>query len=755
MSGPSFAGEAAVSGDPLPELIAILQEEAQSEAGSPGRGLAALARLNPLVAVRWLGRCAEEASRWEERELAAALSDLAGVVASERDAAAAAALVDVLPRFPVGVDAEPVAALAAMIPPAERGPGLRSVMERALRREPAHAGLLRVAAEAAVAAGAEEEARRLLDRLARSDSRLATVQYVKRLRGSLMEETGPGARIALLSSFTINPLLPYLDLECRSRGIRPEIYVAPFNTWAQEMLGADTGLRGHQPEIVFLSVSIDDLVGGLDGVLSSEEAADAGDMALERVLDAVRRFTSWSDAILVVHSFHSAFRDPLGVLQGRVTTSRTAWLARLNDRLADAVRAMPRVYLLDMQEILLHRSGGPIDQPKLRHMAGMRLPEKALGDVARAYMRYLAPLKGLTRKCIVLDLDNTLWGGVVGEDGMHGIRLGDTAPGSEYREFQGYLRDLARRGFLLAVNSKNNEEDALQVIREHPSMVLREEAFAATRINWLPKPDNMRSLAEELSLGLDSFVFLDDNPNERELMRQALPEVLTAELPTDPALYRSVLEGLPELQMLVVTEEDLTRVGQYRARRQRDVSRLRSDTLESYLESLEIALTVRPAAEDTLPRIHQLFQRTNQFNLTTRRYEAGELAAAARDPASRLYTVSARDRFGDHGLVATALVRAVAEGWVIDSLLMSCRVIGYGVETALLAAIVDDALAAGAARVVGEFVATAKNAPARDFYERHAFTHAGTSNGTSRWHLVAPATVAFPSWIAIERTHAA
>jgi FkbH-like protein len=371
--------------------------------------------------------------------------------------------------------------------------------------------------------------------------------------------------------------------------------------------------------------------------------------------------------------------------------------------------------------------------------------------MARRYAGYIAPLKGLTRKCVVVDLDNTLWGGVVGEDGPRGIHLGDTAPGVEYQDFQRYLAALSARGVLLAVNSKNNPEDALEVIRSHEGMVLREAAFSAVRVNWRPKPENMVSIAEELSLGLDALVFLDDSPEERALMRDSLPQVLTPEMPTDPALYRQTVEALPQLQSLVVTETDLTRVEQYRARRQREQARDGATSVEEFLHSLEITLQIAPADDSTLARVHQLFQRTNQFNLTTRRHGLEQLTAWARDPGWRLYTVRSRDRFGDHGLVAVALVRLDPATWVIDSFVMSCRVISYGVETALLATVCEAATSAGAGTVIGEFVETRKNLPARDFYARHGFAADGSADGVTRWTLALPGgAVQRPAWVALE-----
>jgi FkbH-like protein len=293
------------------------------------------------------------------------------------------------------------------------------------------------------------------------------------------------------------------------------------------------------------------------------------------------------------------------------------------------------------------------------------------------------------------------------------------------------------------------------VIRGHDEMLLREDVFSAVRINWDSKAANMRSIADELSLGLDAFVFIDDSDKERALMRQALPQVLTPEMPRDPSRYRETLEALPELQVLTVTDADRTRTRQYVERRQREHLRVEAQTPGDYLASLGIAAEMGMATERTLSRVHQLFQRTNQFNLTGRRYELGTLSSRAGAADWRIYTSSVSDRFGDHGLVATALVHVTPDAWIVDNLVMSCRVIGYGVEDALLARLAADARAAGARAVRGEFITSPKNAPAREFYSRHDFVRESAHDGTEHWSRDLGRDMPSPSWIALRAPHGA
>jgi FkbH-like protein len=720
--------------------------------------LIAFAALDPGGATAWIvEQLPADVAETPRRRLARFLAALADSLARSPDAVPPRTLVALLARYGDLLTAEAAAELSSLARTGAVDPVLDEALRGALERAPANGGLLRPAAELAAAVGDHGRAHDLLTRLGRASGDLATVQYVYHARGKLIRADMPRVRIALLSSFTIDQLVPHVDLACRGVRLDPEFYVAPFNSWERETFGEGSALQQFDPQIAFLAVAADDLVPQL-ATHGDADLPSIGAAAVDRLLAAAERFTTWSSAILIVHGLHSTFRDPLGPAAGRDGPSRGEILSELNTRLAEGLRAMPRAYYLDLPDLLTRRrqGAGGVDNPKMRHLAAMRLSEHVLGDLAATYTHYIAPLKGRTRKCIVLDLDNTLWGGIVGEDGPHGIRLGLTAPGSEYREFQQYLLGLTRRGFLLAINSKNNDADALEVIRSHEAMVLREDAFSAMRINWESKANNILAIADELSIGLDSLVFIDDNEKERALMRHAHPDVLTPEMPRDPARYRETLESLPELQVLSVTDEDRSRTRQYVERRQRETLRVTAQTHAEYLESLHIEAEIGLVSDRTTTRVHQLFQRTNQFNLTGVRYDPGTLAARATAPEWRIYTTSVKDKFGDHGLVASAVVHVESNAWTIENLVMSCRVIGYGVEDALLAQIALDAAAAGASWLDGDFIASKKNAPARDFYSRSSFTqHVATSEKEHWRREIDSGDTMMPAWITARTSHGA
>jgi FkbH-like protein len=724
------------------EIEAVTRQAAEAlESASLSDRLAAFAAADPVGCASVL----VERMDLEPQHLKRALRILGERGSSRLTPALCAAVAE---RWGTAFAPEDLTQLLGSLPVDAWTDGLVRIVDQVLARSPRHAGLLRLRIGVAVHRQEHAVLDECLDQLVVAEPSWATAAFAaKTRRRALRPAHQTAARIALLSSYTIDPLVPFLENEIHGIGASPEIYVAPFNTWAREVVDPSSRLRAFDPKVAVLAVALDDLVSDLSGPLRGDALRAAGEAALGRLLDAAEQFSAWSGAVLVVHGFWSVFGATATPAEARVGPTRPEWIAALNARLAAALRELPRAHLFDVGAHLIRCGGG--DDAKMRHLAGMRLPQAVLPSLARAMAGYVAPSLGLTRKCVVVDLDNTLWGGIVGEDGPSGIRLGNTAPGSEFVEFQRFLKSLSERGILLAVNSKNNPGDAAEVLQNHPAMVLREADFSAIRINWKPKPENMASIAQELNLGLDSLVFVDDNPDEREQMRQMLPEVLTVDLPPDPARYRALLESLPQLQVLEVTAEDRARATSYRAQQERTEIRRAAASLEEYLASLEISIEVEPVSDRTAQRVAQLFQRTNQFNVTTRRYDVSDVQRFARDPGATFLALHARDRFGDHGLVAVVLARDDAGVCLIDSLLMSCRVIGYGIETALLCAVQDAALEAGADRLAGEFIPTSKNGPARDLYDRHGLVQMETVGGVERWECKLPGErLRMPPWIA-------
>jgi FkbH-like protein len=624
-----------------------------------------------------------------------------------------------------------------------------------LKREPADIEAVRVLYRILRERQRAPQAHDALDRLVALDPSAATATFAHRERAKLGEMPGRPVRIALLSSYVLDPLIPFLDVECRRAGLVPAFYTGPFNQYTQEVLDPGSGLYAFGPEVVFVGLDLEDLCPAVRGVPSADELQRAREDIRGRIATLVSELHARSRALIVVHELALTGPSAHGVLDNRRADGLAAWTEDLNRDLARELAGQGHAFLLPLREVLQRAGTERRQSRKLHYMARMRHGDAALQELARASMRYVKPLKGLTKKCVVVDLDGTLWGGVVGEVGPEGIQLGPTAPGAEYADFQEMLLNLTKRGILLAICSKNNPDDVMPVLREHRHMVLREEHFSALRINWRNKAENLAEIAEELNIGLDSLVFLDDNPVERELVRQLLPEVLTVDLPKDASQYRTTLEDLTDFELLALTREDELRVSQYQANRRREALERSSGSLDEYLHSLEIRAEIGRAAAHHVPRLVQMFNKTNQFNTTTRRYQTPDVERFVGSPEHQVYVLDVADRFGEHGLVGTAVVREEGDTWSIDNVLLSCRAMGLSVETVLLKRIHDAARGRGVRRLVGEFVPTAKNGPSADFFRRHGFRLEDDRDGAQAW-VVDPglAPLEDPAWISVKVTGA-
>jgi FkbH-like protein len=410
------------------------------------------------------------------------------------------------------------------------------------------------------------------------------------------------------------------------------------------------------------------------------------------------------------------------------------------------------VYVLDY-DALVSRHGRE-HWGDARKWLTVRLPIAAanLVPMAREWMRYLAPLAGRVAKVVAVDLDNTLWGGVVGEDGMAGIQVGPEYPGAAYQALQQALLDLTQRGILLAIASKNNRADAMEALTNHPGMLLRPEHFAAMRIDWNEKSQNLRAIAAELNLGVDAIAFLDDNPIERQRVREEIPEAMVVELPADPMAYARAVRDYPAFERLALSEEDRQRTEYYAADRQRAALEQSAATREDFYRSLAQEAEVASVHRLTLARVAQLTQKTNQFNLTTKRYTEQQIEELARRPDWQVLSIKVRDRYADNGLVGVAITHDRGEVCEIDTFLLSCRVIGRTVETALVAHLAEEARERGLRFLEGWFLPTKKNAPAGEFYREHGFRLLAeqTADGApgQLWSLdLADTTLECPDWV--------
>ena len=436
-----------------------------------------------------------------------------------------------------------------------------------------------------------------------------------------------------------------------------------------------------------------------------------------------------SDKTMIALTMDLYWSTPLTDDDHRLQEAVAGYNAALQERRKDS----PNLKVLDISEFTGNYPKEAILDWKYYFISQMGLNPKLSGDFLSWWQRKLDGIALKRKKCLVLDLDNTLWGGVLGEDGISGIKIGGDYPGKAFSFFLKSLLELSRAGVILAVCSKNNEEDVYEAWEKNPYLILRKEHFSTWRINWTDKATNLKSMAEELNIGLDSFVFVDDNPSERELVRQLLPMVAVPDFPSQPyglpAFFNQILSDY--FKVYSVTEEDRNKVAQYKANAARRQSRQAFSDFGAFLTSLELHLTVEPLNEFNITRVAQMTQKTNQFNLTTRRYTESDIRKMA-DEGMRIRCLSVSDRFGDDGITGVAIL----DGDRIDSFLLSCRILGKGIETAFLKSVLSELRESGCDTVRADYYPTAKNGQVAEFYDHNGFScSAGYPDGRKSYVL--------------------
>ena len=569
---------------------------------------------------------------------------------------------------------------------------------------------------------------------------LRASREIERLVSASPEGSQTRIRMAVLSSYTIEPLVAALRVDAYQGGLTLDCHVTSYGRIFEEALKPGSNLYTLKPEVIVVLLDVDALLPRAEHGVSSF-AVETVLMRVRQLIEALKRQTN---ASLLLSNFPALDLLPYAVVPDALDRA----YQELNRSLRTAYTDDPQVVLIDLDGLVAYHGRVRSVDPKLRYLAGMPMSESFLPLVSRKILAVIRAFHGLARKCLVLDLDNTLWGGILGEVGSEGIALGPETAGRSYVDVQKIILRLRERGVLLAINSKNNLNEVLQVLREHPHMVLREEHFSSIQVGWTPKPERMQRIAQELHVGLDSLAFLDDDPAERLQMSMVLPEVLTVEMPDNPAAVPSMLLELPVFEKPAMTEEDRARDKFFATERQREAVREHAKSFEEFLQGLGMCVTVRLAQAGDVTRVAQLTQKTNQFNVTTRRYHAGEIAAMLQDASVRIYTLRLRDAFGDSGLTGVAMVRVEGTSWCLDTLLMSCRIIGRRIETVFLNEVIADAIQAGAARLWGEYLPTHKNGVVKDFYANEGFT---TQDGRV-WSLALRGVARpQPPWIQVER----
>jgi FkbH-like protein len=535
-------------------------------------------------------------------------------------------------------------------------------------------------------------------------------------------------RLGVVHSYTSDLLDPWLGLAGALEGLKVMTYHAPYGLSLEE---ADprSGLVAHSPDITLILLRREDLHPDLARpvvALPQDQQAILSSQALDRLFAIIASFRAHKVGHLIVTILPEQTGPALGIYDPLSERSEAVWWSALKAEIGRRLRnGVEASLFLDLDEVLAQVGRDAFFDPRLWYSARFPFSAAAAHEFSRRVAGLGAAMKFPKVKVIALDADNTLWGGIIGEDGFDGIALGHEYPGNAYMAFQRRLLDFQQRGFILALCSKNNPADVDQALSEHPHQILKPEHFAATRVNWEPKTDNLVALAEELNLGLDSFIFVDDSDYECALVRRELPEVEVVQTPARPVEVPYCLDQVARLELLSLTAEDLKKTEMYaqeRTRRELRQSAERSGGLEGYLASLEMVMMVGIDEPGPLKRLSQMTLKTNQFNLTTRRYDEQHMHRLIDAPEWMVAHFSLKDIFGDSGIVGLALFDLTVPGLAqLDTFLMSCRVIGRKAESAFLNVLLKQLAAAGFREVVADYLPTPKNGLVTNFLPDHGF----------------------------------
>jgi FkbH-like protein len=545
-------------------------------------------------------------------------------------------------------------------------------------------------------------------------------------------------RLAVLSNSTMDLIVPALVASAARHGIALEVIQPSYDQVAQEALTPDSKVNCSKPDAVLLALDYRALP--LKLRLGDAEASSATVQGAVGYLQALRNgIKSNSNAVCIFQSFAPPAERIFGNLDRTLPGTERSLLDGINRELAGLIPGSGDV-LLDVAGVAETVGLADWHNTQLWNMAKFSFSDELIPLYADHVARTVAAIRGKSGKVLILDLDNTVWGGVIGDDGLEGIQIaqGD-ARGEAHLAVQRLALDLRQRGIVLAVSSKNRDEVAREPFEKHPEMLLKLDDIAVFQANWNDKATNIQAIAEELSLGLDAMVFLDDNPVERGLIRKLLPQVAVPELPEEPAYYARTLAAGGYFEAVAFASEDLKRAGFYQDNAKRASLQKQVGGVDAYLASLNMTITFQPFDATGRARIVQLINKSNQYNLTTRRYTHPEVNEAEHDPAVFTLQVRLADIFGDNGMISVVICRpGDAAVWEIDTWLMSCRVLGRKVEHMVMREVLEHARAAGIRKLAGTYLPTGRNKLAADHYARLGFTKVHEDlSGTTRWELQA------------------
>ncbi len=539
------------------------------------------------------------------------------------------------------------------------------------------------------------------------------------------ETEGKEFSLAVLGNVATQFLAQAIKGYAHLTGLNLKVFDADYNQIEAQLLDPASETYGFKPDYILLYLSTDKLYEEFMG-LDDKGRGSFAENILARLSTYWELIGKNTNSKILQCGFTEIDDRVFGNFGAKTEISFTYQTRKLNFILAEALSKKPGIFPVDLLSVQTALGTGSFYDPVLYYNAKVPVALDALGYVAKQVTDVIRAVQGQVKKCVICDLDNTLWGGVIGDDGLSGIEIGELGRGHVFTDLQLWLRSLKQRGILLGVCSKNNEDTAKEPFEKHEEMVLRLSDFAIFTANWEDKAANIRYIQKTLNIGMDSLVFLDDNPFERNLVRSMIPEICVPELPSDPAMYLSCLQSLNLFETASYSAEDADRTGMYRAEAQRRESEAAFASIDDYLISLEMEGSAEAFDELHYPRIAQLTQRSNQFNLRTVRYTEEDIARIASDDSYVTLYYMLKDKFGDHGLVSVVIMKKETEDvFFVDTWLMSCRVLKRGMEEYIINRMVETAKANGAKTIRAEYIPTPKNRMVEHIYDDMGFDCTG------------------------------
>lgn len=540
----------------------------------------------------------------------------------------------------------------------------------------------------------------------------------------MTQDNNTKIKIAILSSYTIKNIHQTLELELIKNGFDAQITYGQYNQYMQELLDENSFVYKLIPDIIILALDTKTFLDNLQFKCADIDKKELEEIALtklEYVRNILNNVSKKTNAKIILTNLEVPTYSPHGIMDANIFEGLRYFVSNLNYRLFETAKQAKNCTILDFEKLASQIGKNNLIEPKYYYAGKLYLGNKICKLFCEEIAKIINATYGKSKKCIILDLDNTIWGGVIGEDGPNGIKIGDEGIGCAYKDAQKIILNLYKRGIILAINSKNNPSDVFLAFEQNKNMILKKEHFASIKINWENKADNIIQIAKELNIGLNSIVFLDDNPAERGLVKSMLPQVIVPEFPIDASELPKMLEELGNFEFLEITQEDKKRNEMYFQENKRNEYKKNFENQTDYLFDLKIEIEIEKNCKEDLDRITQLINKTNQFNLCTNRYTKEQVFAYLCSQNHHVFSMRAKDKFGEFGLSGVCIIKETQEQIEITDFLISCRILGRDIEKELIRCAIKQCAFAKTKKIVAKYRPTEKNLAAKDFYEQVNF----------------------------------